>query len=293
MPLAVFRVRCIPFGETESAMARFKKNTFPFSSIVVTGASSGIGKAFIAMSMNLGKIGRVCNLSRSVPADLPPGVPLLHVPCDLADPRQVQAGAQAVLRHLREADDGPVLLINNSGFGSFGPFSERDLDHQLSMIDVNVRAMVQMTGLLLPLLRERGGAVMNIASTAAWQPTPYMATYGATKAFVLSWSLALHEDLRRDGVHVIAVCPGPTESNFHRRAGFDAPPIEGWGETAEAVARKALRALMRQRTFMVSGTGNKCVAALACRLPKAWQAPIAAAVLRRFRLERHQRARQG
>ena len=95
------------------------------------------------------------------------------------------------------------------------------------MIDLNVRAVVQLTGRLLPLLKARGGAIVNVASTAAFQPTPWMATYGATKAFVLNWSLALNQDLRGTGVRVLVVCPGTTETEFFKRAGRgEAPPAK-------------------------------------------------------------------
>src|SRR5207244_895627 len=107
----------------------------------------------------------------------------------------------------REAPTGRILLINNSGFGTFGRFPEAELAKQLEMIDVNTRAVVHLTGLLLPLLQARGGAIITICSTMSFQPTPYAATYGATKAFALHWSLALNEELRGSGVRALAVCP--------------------------------------------------------------------------------------
>ena len=121
---------------------------------------------------------------------------------------------------LDEVSEGAIILINNSGFGDYGPMDLLDRDKQLNMMDLNMRAPVDLTLRLLPQLKERGGAVVNIASTAAFQPTPFMATYGSTKAFVLHWTLALTEDLKRTGVRVLAVCPGPTRSNFFRAAGL-------------------------------------------------------------------------
>jgi short-subunit dehydrogenase len=108
---------------------------------------------------------------------------LNHFSCDLRNPADIERAVAAVRAHLAEtAPQGGVLLINNSGFGSFGAFPELNLAGELEMIDVNTRALVQLTGLLLPDLLTRGGVVMNIASTVAFQPTPYAATYGATKA---------------------------------------------------------------------------------------------------------------
>src|SRR5690606_7363430 len=102
------------------------------------------------------------------------------------------------------------------GFGGYGTVETVGLHHQLSMVDLNVKAVIHLTALLLPDLRQRGGDIVNVGSTAAFQPTPYLATYGATKAFVFNWSLALGEELRGSGVRVLCLCPGPTESNFFR-----------------------------------------------------------------------------
>src|SRR5690606_21930535 len=111
------------------------------------------------------------------------------------------------------------------------------------------------------------------------QPTPFMATYGASKAFVLHWSLALARDLRPRGVGVLTVCPGPTESNFFRRAGFGEAPLPGRGQTADAVVAETWRALSRGRSLLVTGWHNRLMVALSGLVPKRWQAPLAGAVL--------------
>jgi hypothetical protein len=174
-------------------------------------------------------------------------------------------------------------LINNSGYGVYGVMDQADRAAQLTMLDLNVRAVVDLTHRLLPLLRARGGAILNIASTAGWQPTPYLATYGASKAFLLQWSLAIEAELRGSGVGVLTVCPGPTESNFFRRAGFDQPPLAGHGHSSAQVAAMALDAWARGRRLVVCGWRNRIMVALACRLPRAWQGRLAGAVLRRVR----------
>jgi short-subunit dehydrogenase len=183
-----------------------------------------------------------------------------------------------------------VLLINNSGFGDYGPFAELEGDKQLNMIDLNVRAVVDLTSRLMPQICERGGAVMTIASTAAFQATPQMATYGASKAFVLSWSLALNEELRGSGVHALAVCPGPTRSNFFKAAGFTSPPgeggLNGWLDmTAEEVAALSLRALAKRRAVVVTGWKNCLIASLYRFVSKERCAMIAGAAMRKLRLE--------
>ena len=147
---------------------------------------------------------------------------------------------------------------------------------QLQMIDLNVRALVELTGRLLPALQARGGAVVNIASTAAFQPTPYMATYGASKAFVLHWTLALSEDLRESKVRTLAVCPGPTRTNFFHAAGFASPPMQGGingalDMSADQVAERALVALARGQTLLVTGWKNKLIAFVGSKTPKVWR----------------------
>src|SRR6202453_2811349 len=171
------------------------------SAVVITGGSSGIGKSFIELCSRLRPELAFCNLSRRKPDIGQLQLKLRHVTCALSDQPQVERALEEVRDFLSaDAPTGGILLINNSGFGIYGRFPEPGRAVQLEMMDVNVRAVVQLTGALLPAIRERGGAIMTIASTAAFQPTPYLSTYGATKAFVLHWSLAINEELRGTGV---------------------------------------------------------------------------------------------
>lgn len=211
---------------------------------------------------------------------------LRHFPCDLSVPAELEAAAGRVLAVLeQEVPAGPVLFIANAGFGGYGHFPEPNREHQLAMIDVNVRAVVDLTARLLPVLISRGGAIMTIASTAAFQPTAYLATYGATKAFVLHWSLGLGEELRGSGVRVLAVCPGPTRTEFFRRAGVRQGTVpDTTSQTPDAVVREAFSALHAGRVMVVTGWKNKLMAAVSSKLPKPWVARIGARVLARVRL---------
>lgn len=256
-----------------------------YSVIVVTGGSSGIGKAFIEHIRKLNPEVVICNLSRRRPEIFSGQLNARQVTVDLSDPRALAGAADEVLNHLRDAAPrGKMMLINNSGFGGYGRVDEVDRRHQLEMIDVNVRAVVDLTARLLPALRERGGAVVNIASTAAFQPTAHMATYGATKAFFLHWSLALNEELRGSGVRALAVCPGPTATEFFQRAGLKQGAVsDRWGQTVDEVVEESLRALARGRAQVVCGWMNWFMAAAASRLPKPLAARIGAALLVKFR----------
>ena len=258
-----------------------------FTSVIVTGGSSGIGKSFIGLLGKLNPSLRFCNLSRTEPDIKSTQLNLRHIPCDLAKPADIAAAATAVADWVREdAAGGAVLLINNSGFGAYGRFPEPELAHQLELVDVNVRAVLDLTGRLLPVLKERGGAVVTVASTAAFQPTAYLAAYGASKSFVQHWSLALNEELRGTGVRTLVVCPGPTSTNFFRRAGLRQGSVpDAFGMAADDVVLLALRALARGRAQIVTGWKNRVSTALVSKLPKPLAAWLAAKVLARFRLK--------
>ncbi len=230
---------------------------------------------------------RICNLSRTPPKKFSEEKGLRHIACDFADCAALEQAARQVDAWLGGTPAGRVLLINNSGFGAYGLFPEPNLSNQLKMIDVNVRAVVSLTGLLLPTLLKRGGAVVNIASTAAFQPTAYAATYGATKSFVLNWTVALNEELRGTGVQALAICPGPTETNFFQAAGMGPQAVSpALMMTADEVIARGMLALARGRSLVVTGWKNKVLAIAASLLPKPLVARIAAKVLARYRLGR-------
>ena len=242
-----------------------------FDLIVVTGGSSGIGRAFLRRIDESATRAMVCNVSRTMPEDWPTGPNRVHLPADLAKPSEIEAVA-ATLRKLMPGK-GRMLLLNNSGFGAYGEFPAPNLGHTLGMIDVNCRAPVHLTGLLWPDLLERGGMVVNIASLAAYQPVPLMATYAATKAFLLHWSIALDTEGRSRGVRCVAICPGPVSTNFFRGAGFSTPTGLP-GQTAENCVDEALAAMAKGVPHTVTGWSNRLVAWFSARLPKPWASAI-------------------
>jgi short-subunit dehydrogenase len=149
------------------------------------------------------------------------------------------------------------LLINNAGFGSFGDFAKADLARELNMIDLNVKSLVELTyRFLQPMRARKQGAIINVASTAAFQGVPFMTTYAATKAFVLSFSEALWEENRAFGIKVMALCPGVTETNFFEAARGEKPPARA-SQTPEEVVDTALRGLARGKSHIISGWINR------------------------------------
>ena len=262
-----------------------------FSVIIITGGSSGIGCSIIKAILNIAPDAQLCNLSRSKP-DISLGDNGQHYTVDLSDAKALLETAEALKDRIESTPEGEVLLVNNSGFGDYGRLPDLEIHKQLSMIDLNVRAVVDLSSRLLPAMLSRGGTIVTIASTAAFQPTPFLTTYGATKAFVRNWSLALGEDLRGTKVRTLAVCPGPTRSNFFKAAGFETPPIDGGGNqgldmTSDQVAAYTLGAIAKERSLIVIGWKNRLITFLGSQLPLVAVTRIGAVILRKMRLEKH------
>ena len=266
-----------------------------FSVIIITGGSSGIGCSIIKAIQKIAPEAQLCNLSRSKP-DISLGENGQHYPVDLSDAQALTGAAKALKAKIESAPDGEVLLVNNSGFGDYGRLPDLEIDKQLSMIDLNVRAVVDLSARLLPAMLPRGGTIVTIASTAAFQPTPYLATYGATKSFVRNWSLALGEDLRDTQVRTLAVCPGPTRSNFFKAAGFETPPIDQGANqcldmSSDQVAAYTLRAISQERSLIVTGWKNRLISFFGSQLPLVAATRISAGILRKMRLEKYKSAK--
>ena len=258
----------------------------PFSAVIVTGGSSGIGKSFIQLGEKLKPDLVFCNLSRRPPPEniFPNSRKKLnHFGCDLSRAADIERIAPEVHAFLaRDVPAGRILLINNSGFGAFGTVAELPLDRQLEMIDLNIRGLVHLSGLCLPLLQTRGGAMINVASTLGYMPAPFVATYAASKAFVLHWSIALNEELRGTNVRVLTVSPGTTRTEFFRLAG-SRTDAGARGMDPETVARQALTALARGSDHIVTGWGNKAYTVASTHMPKTVSARIVGRIMARRR----------
>jgi short-subunit dehydrogenase len=240
---------------------------------LITGASSGIGEAF---ARRLAERGDNLVLVARTEAKLKALCEELHRTHRVAA-RYIVADLtirDAPLRIFEETEERALritTLINNAGVGAIGDFATLDLDRQLRMLDLNVRALVALTHLYLRGMRERGhGTIINVASTAAFQAVPYMATYAATKAFVLSFSEALAEENRAFGVHVMALCPGATATDFFKVAGAEeALPFRAL-ERPERVVETALRALNHHRVRAVHGRANRLLIELERFVPRSF-----------------------
>ena len=249
------------------------------STCLVTGASAGIGTEIArqlaqrghAVTLAARRRDRLTELARELKAEY--GVRADTVTCDLSSAAARKRMVQTIERRGAQVD----VLVNNAGFGSAGRFQELDADAEVRMVRTNVEAIVDLCTTYVPQMVARGsGAVLNVASVASFQPVPRQTTYAATKAFVLSFSEGLHQDLRGTGVTATALCPGPTRTEFGETAGIREELFEvpGLVYSAEEMAVAGVEAMERGRRVVVPGVTNR-VGALSGRLmPRALILPL-------------------
>jgi len=249
---------------------------------LITGASWGIGETFarklaerdhnlLLVARSEDRLVTLCNevvRSKKIRAD--------YFAIDLSEP-------DAPLRLFEEARKRELeidLLINNAGFGSMGDFAKLDLANELNMIDLNVRALVELTyRFIQPMREKKSGAIINVASTAGFQPVPFIANYSATKAFVLCFSEALWEENRPFGIKVMALCPGVTETHFFEASRMQRPPART-SQTPEEVVDVALRALARGKSSVISGWTNLLITESERVLPRKFVLRTVGAIMR-------------
>jgi short-subunit dehydrogenase len=250
---------------------------------VVTGASSGIGEA---LARRLARDGRhlvlvarrkdrLENIARELGTNH--GVTVDVIAADLIRP----GATEELVAEIGRRDLAIDWLVNNAGFGTVGRFDRIPVERELEEIRLNVGVLVELTGRCLPAMVARGkGVVMNIASMGGFAPGPYMATYAATKAFVLSFSEAIAAELRGTGVEVLCVCPGFTRTEFQDKAAVDVTGVPNFAwMSADQVADQAVRAVGRG-PVLVNGAMNSVVTSLARIVPRSVTSRLVAAFLR-------------
>jgi short-subunit dehydrogenase len=241
---------------------------------LITGASFGIGEAFARYlaqrQTNLILVARSAERLSSLAQQLAQqhSIRVEVIVQDLATP-----GASTKLKTAVDALSMSVnLLINNAGFGDFGPFMESDLVRQTAMVQLNVTTVMELTHLFLPAMVARAqGGIINVSSIAGFQPMPYWSVYAATKAFVLSFTEALWAENRHSGVKFLALCPGPTESEFFKRASLPDHQSDGMQKlaTADNVVEAAMQAYEAgQPTAVTGGLSNHVIVNLHRFLPR-------------------------
>ena len=252
----------------------------PNSTCLVTGASSGIGAEIArelarrghGVTLAARREERLSELAEELSGEH--GVRAETVSADVAD----EAARKRLKAQLMERNLTVEVLVNNAGFGTGGAFVELEAEKEADMVRTNLEAVVALTGMFVPDMVDRGrGAVLNVASLIAFQPVPFQATYGATKAAVLSFSDALHEELRGSGVTITSVCPGPVRTEFGESGGFggadDRIPDRFWLE-ADRVAADAVDAMEAGDRITVPGARNQIAALYGQHLPRFLLLPL-------------------
>lgn len=252
----------------------------PDRAAIVTGASSGIGTEIARELHRRGHqvvlVARSADRLERLAAELGDGAHAL--PADLSD-----AGARAGLPgRVEQLGLTPDALVNNAGLSTLGPVAKSDPQAEVNMLEVDVVAVADLCSRFLPGLVARGrGAVLNVASTAAFQPLPGQAGYAAAKAFVLSYTQSLAGELRGSGVSATALCPGPVETAFSSTAGFSDEEAKGalpsfmWVDAAK-VAQAAVDGMARGRLVVIPGPANRVASALAAVTPRTLLLPVLA-----------------
>jgi len=253
---------------------------------LVTGASSGIGESFARLLAQRGHdlvlVARRADRLEAVAGQTTRehGAAAEVLVADL----ESDEGIRIVEARLSDASRPVELVVNNAGFGTSGRFHEMPVEAEEAEIKLNVLALVRLTHVALTGMVERGhGGVINVSSVAAYQPTPESATYAATKAFVSSFTNAIHEELNGTGVKAMVLAPGFTHTEFHERAGVDAPsqlPEFLW-QSADEVVTAALKAYESGRAVCVPGPINSVAAAVSGAMPAGVSRRIAALVTKR------------
>lgn len=259
-----------------------------YRTALITGASSGIGETFAtALAQNgldLILVARskdkLDNMAQAL--SQAHGIKVAVIAADLGLPGSGIALAAEVSKRKLKVD----FLINNAGFGMSGNFAENDAARHQQMIALNVSAVVDIAQAFLPEMLERGaGAIINVASLAGFQPTPYMTVYGATKAFVLSFSEGLWAEYRSKGIRVLAVCPGPVDTPFFEATGkgesLRKTVPKGTMITAQDVVNISLKALRDGKSFVVPGVALKLMSLLPRFVPRKLMAAGAARAMKR------------
>jgi uncharacterized protein len=258
--------------------------------VLITGASAGIGSElvpyFAGTGHNVVLVARQEAVLQGIAAAVRNvfRVDTCVIACDLAQPD----AARTIVAELTRRNIHVDILVNNAGIGAYGEFAETPIETAERIVQVNILALTALTRLLLPgMIARRSGKILNVASTAAFAPIPMHSVYGASKAFVLSFSEALAEELKGTGVTVTSLCPGPTETGFARNAGRDeARTLPQPAMSARSVAKTGFSALMRGDRLAVPGWGNLIMTSLIRFMPRLLVARVAKQTMRR-KLELH------
>ncbi|WP_026881678.1 SDR family NAD(P)-dependent oxidoreductase [Clostridium akagii] len=237
--------------------------------VLITGASSGLGYEFVKLfskdNYHLILVARNLKRLEEIKIEFP-STKITIISKDLTAPNAVKELYEKIKAQKFNVD----VLVNNAGFGLLGEFDKLDLKRQLNMIQLNISVLTELTHYVLQEMKSRkDGKIMNVASVASFEPGPLMAVYYATKAYVLSFSEALVEELKGSGITITTLCPGPTSTNFGKVASADKSKMFSRAMAADVATKIGYHALMKNKRVVIPGASNKAMVYLVKFMPRS------------------------
>lgn len=267
-------------------MKTTQKVNMPLNTTLITGASSGIGKAFAYEFAQNGHdlvlVARNKTELEKIRKDIE-AIYKVNV-CIISRDLTEKEAPKQLFDYCKSQKINVEILINNAGIGYYGAFHDASIESQVELLNLNMNALVVLTHYFLKDMKENNrGAILNVSSLAAFQPGPYMACYFASKSFVLSFSEGISRELKSKNITVTALCPGPTNSNFGENAGFISNgSFSNSSMSAEKVAKYGYRQLMKRKVVAIPGFTNKLLAFSTRLLPKSWIRILSEKVIEKF-----------
>ena len=240
--------------------------TYKDKTILITGASSGIGEVFAKRLDQLGANLILTARSKNKLEDLASRMNnAIVIDGDLSNKEFSDNLYNEIISRKIDVD----ILINNAGFGFSGLFLESDKKNYEEMLNLNIYSLTRLTHLFLKdMVSRKSGGIINISSLASFQPMPYFAVYAATKSYVTSFTIALYEEYRQQGINILGVCPGYTKTNFNKRAQMSTQTIPGYMMSSEAVVEQSLKAFKNKKYILINGKINSFVKFITSILPQ-------------------------
>jgi len=254
-------------------------NYFKNKTILITGASSGIGECF---ANTLDKLGARLVLTARTEKKLEEMCRVMnnatYISGDLSD----KNFSNELYDKLKNKKINIDILINNAGFGFSGLFLDSPINNYEEMMNVNMYSLVSLTHLFLnDMVENKSGGIINISSLASFQPIPYFSMYAASKAFVTSFTLGIYEEYRGLGIKVLGVCPGYTKTNFNKRAQMSSQPVAGYLMSSQEVVNESLEAYRKGKFLIINGKINRFAKAVTSLLPKKISLKMSKSIIRK------------
>ena len=254
-------------------------NYYKGKTILITGASSGIGEAF---ANTLDKLGAKLILTARSKDKLEQMVSSMNNAVSIPGDLSKNEFPQELYAKVNEMKLKVDILINNAGFGYSGKFLDNSMENYNEMINLNICSLTHLTHLFMKdMLENKSGGIINISSLASFQPIPFFSIYAATKAFVTSFTLSLYEEYRGRNIKILGVCPGYTKTNFNKRAQMNSVPVAGYLMSSQEVVDQSLKAYKKGRFLIINGKVNRFAKLFTSLLPKKWSLKMASSIIKK------------